>query len=160
MKKVRITNLRSSSFKDYYLVVFVLILSLSCKSEPSSLLEAGQDWPVYLGGNSSAQYSPIDQINKANVNELKVAWEFSTGDAAPDGKSQMQCNPIIIDGILYGSSPKLKIFALNAATGELLWMHDPNAEINYGRNFNRGVTYHKEGSEERIFLRQALFCSV
>lgn len=160
MNAIRKTLHLKYGIKKYCLVVFALSLLTNCENESSSIKEAGNDWPAYLGGSSSSQYSPIDQITKENVNKLKVAWEFSTGDAEPNGKSQMQCNAIIVDGILYGSSPKLKIFALNAATGEQLWMHNPNAEINFGMNFNRGVTYHKVGDEERIYFTAGafLFC--
>jgi len=141
-------------------MITLLCLFTSCQNEHNTTKEAGKDWPVYLGGNSGRQYSPIDQITKENVNDLKIAWEFGTGDADSAGKSQMQCNTIIIDGILYGSSPKLKVFALNAATGEQLWMYDPNTEVNLGLNFNRGVTYHKEVDEERIYFTAGdmLYC--
>lgn len=140
-------------------VVF-LFLFTHCTDNSSPVKEAGSDWPVYLGGNSGMQYSPLDQINKENVNRLQVVWEFASGDADANGRSQIQCNPIIIDGVLYGSSPKLKIFALNAATGEQKWMYDPNAKFNLGMNVNRGVTYYSTKDEERLFFTAGpeLFC--
>ncbi|NNE76360.1 MAG: PQQ-binding-like beta-propeller repeat protein, partial [Pricia sp.] len=143
-----------------YLVLILSIVLGSCTNSPSPQSEARTDWPVYLGGNSGLQYSPLEQINKENVKRLKVAWEFATGDADRDDKTQIQCNAIIIDGILYGSSPKLKIFALNAKNGEKLWMFDPNAQVNFGMNVNRGVAYWKEGEAERIFFTAGpeLFC--
>ena len=134
------------------LSLFMLCLFNNCENDFTSTREAGNDWPVYLGGNNGAQYSPNDQINKKNVAQLKVVWEFASGDADPDGKSQIQCNPIIIDGILYGSSPKLKVFALDAATGEQKWIYDPSAKFRFGMNVNRGVTYYEKGNIKRIFF--------
>lgn len=141
-------------------ILFILVVLISCQTDRILPKEADKDWPVYLGGNSGSQYSPLEQINKSNIAQLKVAWEFATGDADPDGKTQIQCNPIVINGILYGSSPRLKIFALDAATGKKLWMFDPKAKINYGLNVNRGVTYWKNGETERIFFTAGpeLFC--
>lgn len=133
--------------------ITVLLLLMSCQNKTTSSKEAGADWPVYLGGNSGRQYSPLDQINKENIDRLKVSWEFSTGDVSIGDRTQMQCNPIIVDGILYASSPKLKVFALNAGTGEKIWTFDPSAKIsNFGMNVNRGVTYHRNGDKERIFF--------
>ncbi|WP_339708494.1 PQQ-binding-like beta-propeller repeat protein [uncultured Kriegella sp.] len=134
------------------LALSVILTLIGCDKNDKKQGEADKDWPVYLGGNKSIQYSPLDHITKKNVTELKVAWEFATGDADPNGKTQIQCNPIIIDGVLYGSSPKLKIFALDATTGEQKWIFDPNAKINFGMNVNRGVTYFKEEGKERIFF--------
>ena len=51
-----------------------------------------------------------------NVGRLEVAWTYATGDARPGGRSQIQCNPIVVDSVLFASSPGLKIFALHAAT--------------------------------------------
>lgn len=138
----------------------MLALLTSCHTNYEIVVEAGDDWPAYSGGKGAAQYSPIDQINRENVQELKVAWKFATGDADPNNKSQIQCNPIIIDGILYGSSPKLKIFAVDAATGEQKWLYDPSANIQFGMNVNRGVTYYKANHQERIFFTAGpeLFC--
>ncbi|MCC5932322.1 MAG: PQQ-binding-like beta-propeller repeat protein [Cyclobacteriaceae bacterium] len=125
-------------------------LLFSCTDKAGFIVESGNDWPVYLGGKNSAQYSPLKQINRENVHQLKSVWEFKTGDFEPN-RTQIQCNPIIIDGILYGTSPKLKAFALNAATGELIWEYDPKANIsNLGMNVNRGLAYWSSGKDRRI----------
>ena len=136
------------------------MLLASCHIRHEPVVEAGDDWPAYLGGKGAAQYSPVDQINRENVQQLRVAWKFGTGDADPNGKSQIQCNPIIIDGVLYGSSPKLKVFAIDAATGQQKWLYDPSANFQLGMNVNRGVTYCKEGNQARIFFTAGpeLFC--
>jgi quinoprotein glucose dehydrogenase len=110
------------------------------------------DWAAYLGDPSSSHYSRLQQIDTANVRELRVAWIHRTGDADPENRSQIQCNPIVVDGVLYGTSPRLALFALDAATGEELWRFDPfSGEYRlFGIGVNRGVVYWKEGSDERI----------
>src|SRR5690606_26687403 len=102
-----------------YKLIFTtsLFLSAGCEITQQKMTEAGKHWPIYLGGNSSAQYSPLSQINKDNVHLLEVAWEYHSGDIDKNNRSQIQCNPLIINGILYGTSPKLKAFALDAQTG-------------------------------------------
>ena len=76
------------------------------------------DWPAYWGDPGSGQYSALAQITVDNVGQLELAWVYGSGDADPKDRSQIQCNPIIIDGVLYGTSPKMKLFALDAAMGE------------------------------------------
>ncbi len=146
--------------KLFYSIAGLVALLTSCQPGDKNVQEAGKDWPVYLGGHSGAQYSPLDQINTENVRQLKVAWALSTGDADSDENTQIQCNPIVINGTLYGSSPKLKILAVDAATGQEKWRYDPNADVNYGMNVNRGVVYHQEGAQEYIFFTAGpeLFC--
>ena len=78
------------------------------------------NWSAYLGGPESGQYSTLDQIHTGNVDQLEVAWTYHTGGRP----GQIQCNPLVIDGVLYGTSPTLKVFALDAATGEELWVFD------------------------------------
>ena len=95
-------------------------------------------WPTYQGDLGRNQYSSLKQIDKANVERLQVAWNYHTGDIRGN-RSQIQCNPIIIDNVLYGTSPKIKLFALNAVTGELLWEFDP--DLDFSPHPNRGVTY-------------------
>jgi quinoprotein glucose dehydrogenase len=108
---------------------------------------AGRDWPAYLGDNASTQYSTLDQINKNNVAQLKVAWTYDTGD-----EGEFQSNALIVDGVLYTASPSRKIIALNAATGEEMWTFDPASERpgNLGRR-QRGVVYWASGDDRRIF---------
>jgi quinoprotein glucose dehydrogenase len=83
------------------------------------------DWPVYGGAPDHAHYSTIDQITPANVSKLQVAWTYETHDEFPG--SEMQANPIVVDGVLYATTPKLRVFALDAATGRELWTFDANA---------------------------------
>lgn len=130
-------------------ILIVLLLLPGCKKTKEQLT-TGSDWPVYLGGKNNSHFSPLDQINRENVNDLEIAWEFHTGDADAEGRTQIQCNPIIVDGIMYATSPKLKLFALNASTGEEIWRYDPAVNTSFSMNVNRGVTYWNDGDDKRI----------
>jgi quinoprotein glucose dehydrogenase len=83
-----------------------------------------------------------------------VAWTYHSGDARDDNFSQIQCNPLIIDGILYGTTPQLKLVALDAATGHERWRFDPFAGSAKGGvvGVNRGVTFWAEGQDRRIIF--------
>ncbi len=96
------------------------------------------DWPVYGGDDGHTHYTTLDQISPANVARLQIAWTFDTGDAF-DG-SEMQANPIVVDGVLYATTPKLQVFALDAATGQQIWRFDPTGgEGPTSRIRHRGV---------------------
>jgi quinoprotein glucose dehydrogenase len=114
---------------------------------PRLAASTGRDWPVYLGDKAASHYSMLAQITPANVAQLEVAWEWHAGDARPDS-SQIQCNPLVIDGVLYGTTPELKLFALEAATGRELWLYAP-AEAN---GVNRGLAWWAEGDDRRILF--------
>ena len=75
----------------------------------AKLQAADGDWPVHLGDKASTHFSTLKQINKHNVQRLQVAWTYHSGDARQDDRSQIQCNPLVIDGVLYGTSPQLKL---------------------------------------------------
>jgi len=81
------------------------------------------DWPVYGGSDDHTHYTTLDQISPANVKRLRVAWTYDTHDAFTG--SEMQANSIVVDGVLYATTPKLQVFALDAATGRQLWRFDP-----------------------------------
>ena len=130
----------------------ILFLTGCLPGKTDNSVGAGKDWPVYLGDNFSSQYSILTEINKDNVERLELAWEYHTGEDVSENHSQIQCNPIIIDGILYGTSPKLKVFALNAATGIRLWEYDPDPTGKSAKNVNRGVVYWQDGSDKRILF--------
>ncbi len=103
------------------------------------------DWPEYLGGPVRACYSPLGQITPDNVGALRVAWEFHSGDPG-----QTQCNPIIVDGVLYSTTAKNQVFALDAATGRERWRFKmPGHEI--GGN-QRGVVCWADGDDRRILF--------
>jgi len=75
-------------------------------------------WKMYGGNAQNNHYSSLSQIDTNNVTQLKVAWTYHTGDMDTANHSQIQCNPIIVDGVLYGTSPLMKLFAIDAATGK------------------------------------------
>ena len=96
------------------------------------------DWPVYHGNDDHTHFSRLAQITPANVKQLKVAWTFDTKDAFPG--SEMQANPIVIDGVLYATTPKLQVIALDAASGRQIWRFDPqNGAPPTSRIRHRGV---------------------
>ncbi len=110
------------------------------------------DWPTYLGDRANSHYSALKQINTRNVNKLQIAWTYSAGGARPDGRSQIQCNPLIIDGVLCGTSPQSVLFALDAATGKELWRFNPlrGGGDHQALGVNRGVVYWADGQYRRI----------
>src|SRR5436190_13664263 len=75
------------------------------------------DWPSYGGTHSALRYSALDQVNRNNVARLTPAWMFQTGDPEPG----LQATPIVIDGLMYVSTASNWVFALDAATGNLVW---------------------------------------
>lgn len=122
---------------------------------PITLSQAQTGWEVYGGSKKSIRYSSLKQVNTTNVKQLQVAWTYHTEDA--DAKaSQMQCNPIIVNGILYGSTPRLSLIALDAATGEQKWIFKPETylggKVNLSLQNNRGVTYWANGNDKRILF--------
>ncbi len=138
--------------RNYYQMLLMLagICMASCQP-PHQDDHAGKNWPSYLGNKGSSQYSILKQINSTNVHQLVKAWEYDSGERDPQNRSQIQCNPLIIDGILYGSTPKMKIFALNAADGTLLWTFDPyEGQEASSLGVNRGLTYWKSGDDQRL----------
>src|SRR5215510_6903268 len=71
-------------------------------------------WRSFGGGPENIHYSTLDQITPENVNQLEVAWRFDSGDEFQG--SEMQCNPIIVDGVMYATTPKLRVVALDAGS--------------------------------------------
>jgi quinoprotein glucose dehydrogenase len=121
-------------------------------------------WPVYGGSKDNIHYSALLQIDTANVGGLRPAWEYHTGDA--DSNSQIQVNAIVIDGTLFGVSPRLKLFALDAASGQFKWVYDP-ARPSSGDtpkiaiNACRGLAcYRGDADDQRLFYSagSSLYC--
>ncbi len=123
--------------------IVVAVLGVAARLLPA----ADQDWPVYLGDKAASHYSTLTGITPANVKQLDVAWTFHAGDARDD-QTQIQCNPLVIDGVLYATTPQLKIVALDAATGRERWRYVPE-EAN---GVNRGLAYWADGDDRRILF--------
>ena len=102
-------------------------------------------WPMH-GGADNIRYSPLAQINKANVTQLKVAWTYDSQDAFPN--SEMQSHPVVVDGTLYVTTPSMKVAAVDAATGQERWTFNlVPAGAPRARFRHRGVTVH----QDRVF---------
>jgi quinoprotein glucose dehydrogenase len=94
-------------------------------------------WPVN-GGVNNIRYSTLTQIDTTNVAQLKVAWTYDSRDSFSG--SEMQSNPIVVNGKLYVTTPALKVVALDAATGHEIWKFDPSSGAPPGARFrHRGV---------------------
>lgn len=132
--------------------LIVFLFATGCGKQEASSIGASEDWSISLGDKFSSQYSNLDQITVENIADLEVVWTFRSGDITEGKNTQIQCNPIIIDGILYGSSPTMKVVALQAATGELIWEFDPKKDFNVPVTVNRGVTFYQEGEDTRLFF--------
>src|SRR5436309_188186 len=131
-------------------IVPVAVATLSAQSPVSGPVE----WPVYGGGPESMRYSSLTQINRANVKRLKVAWMFDASDGLEG--SELEVNPIVVNGMFYATTVGLYVVALDAATGALVWRFDPYhgraVRGGGGGGRTRGVAYWSDGSEERIFV--------
>ena len=103
------------------------------------------DWRTYLGDPGRRHYSPLDEITRDNVHRLQPAWRYDSG-ALRDGVSLMYTSPLIVDGVLYGLSPRLVAFALDAATGEELWRYDADL----GQTDQRGLMWWESGADQRL----------
>ncbi|WP_405520502.1 PQQ-binding-like beta-propeller repeat protein [Spirosoma sp. KNUC1025] len=112
------------------------------------------DWTTYGGNDAGNRYSPLTQINTQTVQNLQLAWTFDTGENNNPNERGMdiQCQPIVVKGILYGTTPRMKLFAADAATGRQLWKFDPFAEPGKRPRFHplRGVVYWEDGEDKRI----------
>lgn len=146
-----------------FLFALLIITITSCRQEPEDShaeLKDYSGWEAYSGTKDGMRYSSNDQVNISNVKNLEVAWRYSSRDKDSLNRSQNQCNPIIVDGILYGTSPMLKLFALDAASGREKWVFDPAEEDLSATDdpmrfykVNRGVMYWKDpgNKDRRIF---------
>lgn len=111
------------------------------------------EWSEYLGGPERNHYSTLTQIDLTNVNQLRVAWEYHSGDSG-----QVQCNPIIVDGRLYGVTATAEPFALEAASGKEIWRI---ADTSGNNLIMRGITYWEDQDDKRIlFTRDAWLYAV
>jgi quinoprotein glucose dehydrogenase len=109
------------------------------------------DWRVVGGDPGNTRHSSLDQINRTNVAQLRPVWTYHTGDLPPGAHAEIQATAIVVDGVLYATTPALAVIALRADSGTLLWKFDPFANRARESHVNRGVVYWADGSDRRIF---------
>jgi quinoprotein glucose dehydrogenase len=112
---------------------------------------ADHQWPVYGGDFAGTKYSPLNQIDRRNVQQLKPAWIYRCDDMRARPASTIQCNPLVIDRRMYLTTPGLKLVALDPTSGKELWRFDPWGG-QPGRGVNRGVAYWQDGEDKRLFF--------
>jgi quinoprotein glucose dehydrogenase len=114
------------------------------------------EWPHYAGDWRGSRYSPLDQINAATFNKLEVAWRFKTDNLGPRPEYNLEGTPLMVKGVLYTTAGSRRaVIALDAKTGELLWMHSINegkrADASPRKLSGRGLAYWTDGNgDERI----------
>jgi quinoprotein glucose dehydrogenase len=133
---------------------------------------SGKNWLDYAGDNTKSRYSTLKQINRENVNQLKVAWTYRSGDFSNDLKTTNECNPLAIDGVVYAATPTLKLVAINGATGKELWRFDPlppevleelrtkeKIDITPGTGYwvTRGLKYWQNGKDKRLYYSAGVY---
>ena len=148
--------------RDWSLVTralsLVIVLSGGASTVSAQSGAANGEWQTYGGDLGSTRYTPLDQINGDNFKDLEVVWRFKTNNLGPRPDYNYQAIPLMIDGVLYVTAgSRRNVVALDAATGQMLWMYRLN-EGERGANAirrmsGRGVTYWTDGqSDERIFF--------
>lgn len=151
-----------------------LCTALCCGTLISGFAETARtqrmvQWPFYGGDQEGTKYSELQGINKKNVSDLHIAWTWKTGETALSqygtSPGMFEVTPLMIDDVLYLSTPYNKVVALNAETGQLIWSYDPKAyELGQPPNgtgwVHRGVAAWHDGTKLRIFMnsRYRLIC--
>jgi len=122
---------------------------------PANLL--AQEWRHYGGDAGGMKYSPLKQINRANVATLRKAWSFHTGEIS-DGKTLLtrttfEATPLVVDGVMYLTTPYNRLVALDPETGEKKWDFDPKIDKSRPTNLfiSRGSAWWSDGKTRRIF---------
>jgi quinoprotein glucose dehydrogenase len=122
---------------------------------PISRGTADGQWPTYGGDLASRRYSPLSQVDASNFNALEIAWRFRTENLGPTPEFLFQATPLMVGDTLYlTAGSRRAAVALDAATGEMKWMHrvdeGPRGEAAPRRLSGRGLAYWTSGTEERI----------
>jgi quinoprotein glucose dehydrogenase len=133
---------------------------LSCALALLAGVVSGQqngEWLAYGRDAGGERYSPLDEVNRANVASLRVAWTFRTGDAYQPQRNRptaFEATPLYVDGTLYLSTPLGRVIALDPVTGRQRWAFDAKVprDAGYGDFASRGVSTWQRGRERRIFV--------
>jgi quinoprotein glucose dehydrogenase len=159
---------RSLAARESLVIVLALVTALSgCQASPRAAAPASGpppdgEWRTYGGTHASARYSGLAQIDRDNVGQLRVAWRWRSPDQevmarAPGVETHTnEATPLMVGGVLYVSTSLSQVAAIDAATGQTLWVYDPKVWMlgtpaNLGW-LHRGVAYWTDGRDARIFI--------
>ena len=138
-----------------WMTMVVSSRSSGAKQGPQSHSTQNGEWPHYTGDLAGTRYSPLDQINAGNFNNLEVAWRFKTDNLGTRPEYKLEGTPLMVNGMLYTTAgTRRSIIALRADTGELVWVHsefEGQRAVNSPRQLSgRGLSYWTDGKTERI----------
>ena len=133
------------------LALLVATVGLQAQEAPPDV-----EWPTYGGDLAGTRYSPLDQINADNFNELEVAWSFKTNNFGQRPEYNLQSTPLMVNRVVYSTvGSRRAVVALDAVTGEILWMHrldeGERGEAAPRRLSGRGLAYRDDGVSGQIF---------
>ena len=116
---------------------------------------AGGEWSTYGGDLGHTRYSPLEQIDAGNFSRLEIAWRFKTDSLGPNREFNFQSTPLMVDGVIYSTAGSRRaVVALDAANGELLWMHrldeGQRGQVAPRQLSGRGLAYWQSGDDKRI----------
>jgi quinoprotein glucose dehydrogenase len=149
--------LASKNIAPPTLAIGAIVCGIAWWASPTSPTPQSTAWPHVFGDPGGTRYSPLTQITGENVSSLEVAWTYRTADADPAAFTTIECTPIVIGGVMFVTSARGKVMALDAATGQERWRYDPfarrrEAEV-VANGVNRGVAWWpgSNGAGPRIF---------
>jgi quinoprotein glucose dehydrogenase len=151
-----IDRLKKNLFKKEFIIVPTIAAFAALVAYQTHNAD-DRSWSVYKADAASTSYSGLDQINVSNVGQLRPAWTHSYQDIKAGSRAgSSECNPIIVDGVMYTTSAKHWAYAINAQTGKQIWSFDPfkGAE---GGGVSRGVTYWEGNSGNGETDKRILF---
>src|SRR5438876_11368667 len=131
----------------------ILCLLLCASSLAAQTGARNGEWRTYGADLGNTHYSPLDQINASNFSKLQVAWRFKTESLGPRPEFSLEGTPLMVNGVVYSTGgTRRAVVALDAATGEMLWMHSER-EGSRGANAprqlsGRGLAYWTDGARD------------
>jgi glucose dehydrogenase len=147
------------SLNRWRFVLIPALLTLVVVSTPPTIHgQAGArngEWPTYGGDLGHTRYAPLTQITGENFSKLEIAWRFKTDHLGPRPEFNFESTPLMVNGRLFSTGgTRRAVVALDAATGEMLWMHGehegPRGAAAPRQLSGRGLAYWTDGREERI----------
>lgn len=139
------------------LAMSLMLSALAC-AQPT-----GREWPFYGGDPGGMRFSPLKQIHRGNVARLARAWTYHTGELdlglgrgrkPGEEVEAFECTPLVVNGVLYLSTPSSRVIALDAESGREIWKFDPQSAAGEKREFlrHRGVAYWEKGADKRVLF--------